>query len=38
METYVMFRDLAIILVAGKYLGLLARKLNAPQVAGVVLA
>lgn len=38
METYVMFRDLAIILVAGKYLGLLARKLNAPQVAGEILA
>ena len=38
MESFVMFRDLAIILVAGKYLGLLARKLNAPQVAGEILA
>jgi len=38
MESYVVFRDLAIILIAGKYLGLLARKLNAPQVAGEILA
>ena len=38
MESYVMLRDIAIILVAAKYLGLLARKLNAPQVAGEILA
>ena len=38
MESYGMLRDIAIILVAAKYLGLLARKLNAPQVAGEILA
>ena len=35
---YGIFRDLAIILLAGKYMGLLARRLNAPQVAGEILA
>ena len=35
---YVIFRDIAVILVAGKYMGLLARKWKAPQVAGEILA
>ena len=34
---YVIFRDIAVILVAGKYMGLLARKWKAPQVAGEIL-
>lgn len=38
MEAYVIFRDIAIILIAGKYLGLLARHFKAPQVAGEILA
>ena len=38
MENYKILLDLAIILVAGKYLGLLARFLKAPQVAGEILA
>ena len=38
MESYVVFRDLAIILVVSKYFGILARKLKAPQVAGEIVA
>lgn len=30
---YVIFRDIAVVLIAGKYMGLLARKWKAPQVA-----
>ncbi len=38
MEAYECFRDLAIILIAAKLLGLLAKKLKAPQVVGQILA
>lgn len=38
MESYEVFRDLAIIIVAAKFLGLVARKLHAPQVVGMILA
>ena len=31
---YLFFRDLAIILIAAKFFGLIARKLKAPQVVG----
>ncbi|WP_373214172.1 cation:proton antiporter [Ruminococcus sp. 5_1_39BFAA] len=38
METYVIFKDLAIILISAKLCGLLAAKLKAPQVVGEILA
>lgn len=38
MENYSIFRDLAIILVTAKYFGIIARRLNAPQVAGEIVA
>lgn len=38
METYMIFKDLAIIVVAAKICGLLARKINVPQVVGEILA
>lgn len=38
METYTIFRDLAIILVSAKLCGLLAAKLKAPQVVGEIIA
>lgn len=38
MEDYRIFLDLAVILVAAKYFGIFARKLNAPQVAGEIVA
>lgn len=38
MDKYSVFRDLAIILVAAKCFGLLARKCKAPQVAGEIVA
>ena len=38
MEAYECFRDLAIILITAKLLGLLAKKLKAPQVVGQILA
>lgn len=38
MEAYVIFRDLAIIIVFAKFLGLLARRLKAPQVVGEIIA
>lgn len=38
METYTVFKDIAIILIAAKLLGLLARKLKAPQVVGEIVA
>lgn len=38
MEAYVIFKDLAIIIVFAKFFGLLARKLKAPQVVGEIIA
>ena len=38
METYSILRDLAIIVIAAKFCGLIARKLRAPQVVGEILA
>lgn len=38
METYSIFRDLAIIVVAAKIFGIVARKLKAPQVVGEIIA
>ncbi|MCI8797571.1 MAG: cation:proton antiporter [Dorea sp.] len=38
METYVIFKDLAIILICAKLCGLAAAKLKAPQVVGEIIA
>ncbi len=38
METYEIFKDLAIILISAKLCGLLAGKLKAPQVVGEIIA
>ena len=38
METYVIFKDLAIILISAKLCGLAAAKLKAPQVVGEIIA
>ena len=38
METYQIFRDLAIIVVAAKFFGILARKFKAPSVVGEIIA
>ncbi len=38
METYMIFRDLAIILISAKLCGLAAAKLKAPQVVGEIIA
>ena len=38
MEAYDVFKDLAIILIAAKFCGILARKLKAPQVVGEIIA
>lgn len=38
METYEVFRDLAIIIIFAKIFGILARKLKAPQVVGQIIA
>ncbi|MFI3200031.1 MAG: cation:proton antiporter [Eubacteriales bacterium] len=38
VELYVIFRDLAIIIVSAKSFGILARKLGAPQVVGEIIA
>ena len=38
MEAYVIFKDLAIIIVFAKFFGLVARKLKAPQVVGEIIA
>lgn len=38
MEAYNVFKDLAIIIVAAKFFGILARKLKAPQVVGEIIA
>ncbi len=38
MEPYMIFKDMAIIIVAAKLFGILARKLNVPQVVGEIIA
>ena len=38
MEAYGIFKDLAIIIIAAKFFGILARKCKAPQVVGEILA
>ncbi len=38
METYEVFKDLAIIIIFAKIFGILARKLKAPQVVGQIIA
>ena len=38
METYVVFRDLAIIVIFAKFFGIIARKCKAPQVVGEIIA
>lgn len=38
MESYVIFKDLAIIIVFAKFFGLVARKIKVPQVAGEIIA
>ncbi|MDE6817483.1 MAG: cation:proton antiporter [Lachnospiraceae bacterium] len=38
METYMILKDLAIIIIAAKLCGILARKLKAPQVVGEIIA
>lgn len=38
MESYLIFKDLAIILLAAKFFGILARKLKAPMVVGEIIA
>lgn len=38
MEAYAIFKDLAIIILAAKLFGVLARKLHAPQVVGMIIS
>lgn len=38
MESYEVLKDLAIIVIAAKFMGIVARKLKAPQVVGEILA
>ena len=38
MEAYEIFRDLAIIILAAKFFGIVARKLKAPSVVGEIIA
>ena len=38
MEAYNVFKDLAIIILAAKVFGILARKCKAPQVVGEIIA
>ncbi|MCQ2523045.1 MAG: cation:proton antiporter [Lachnospiraceae bacterium] len=38
MESFAIFRDLALIVIFAKFFGILARKLKAPQVAGEIIA
>lgn len=38
MESYAVFKDLAIIIIAAKFCGILARKCKAPQVVGEIIA
>ena len=37
MEAYSVFKDLAIIIIAAKFCGILARKLKAPQIVGLII-
>lgn len=38
MESYLVFKDLAIIIIAAKLCGIAARKCKAPQVVGEIVA
>lgn len=38
MDSYTIFKDIAIILVAGKFCGLCARRLKVPSVVGEIVA
>ena len=38
MEAYTIFKDLAIIIIAAKFFGIVARKCKAPQVVGEIIA
>ena len=38
MESYVVFKDLAIIIIVAKFFGIVARKCKAPQVVGEIIA
>lgn len=38
MDSYVVFKDLAIIIIAAKFFGIVARKCKAPQVVGEIIA
>ena len=38
MESFDLFKDLAVILIFAKFFGLVARKLKAPQVVGEIIA
>ena len=38
MESYSIFRDLAIIIIFAKVFGIIARKCKAPQVVGEIIA
>lgn len=38
MESYLIFKDLAIIIIAAKFFGIVARKCKAPQVVGEIVA
>lgn len=38
MESYLVLKDLAIIIIAAKFFGIIARKLKAPQVVGEIIA
>ena len=38
MEAFLVFRDLAIIIIFAKFFGILARKCKAPQVVGEIIA
>lgn len=38
MEAYLVFKDLAIIIIAAKFFGIVARKCKAPQVVGEIIA
>ena len=38
MESYLVLKDLAIIIIAAKLFGIIARKLKAPQVVGEIIA
>ncbi|MBR6273966.1 MAG: cation:proton antiporter, partial [Lachnospiraceae bacterium] len=38
MKSYDVFLDLAVIIASAKFLGIIARKLRAPQVVGMIVA